>query len=143
MPSYVPIDAAEMQAVMRDMGFDALPQRPGAEIVYARTIGRRPVQLRVFSSVVPDAGVSREVGQDAIRIVLHSTTTDRPIPVEFSRVYRTKNALTTLKDRAREAWSYAKDHTCDRCHGVMVERTNRKTGERFMSCADWKECNQA
>lgn len=137
---YVSIDASEMEAVMRDMGFDALPQRPGAEIVYARTIGNRPVELRIFSSVVPGHGVSRDAGEDAIRVVLHSTKTDRPIPVSFSRVYRTKNALTTLRERAREAWGYAKDHTCDRCHGVMVEKTNRTTGKRFWSCADWKEC---
>jgi hypothetical protein len=137
---YVAIDITAMRALMDEMGFSPLPQRPGAEIVYARAVGNRPVQLRVYSSVTPGNGVSRDVGEDAIRIALHSTLTDRPVGMRFARVYRTKNALGTLKDRAREAWTYARDNACLKCNGVLVERTVKNTGKTFMGCCNYPEC---
>lgn len=138
---YVPIDVTAMHALLADeMGMSTIPTKPGQELVYARRIGKRPVELRVFTSVVPEAGVSRGCGEDAIRIVLHSTLTDKCIGVKFTRVHRTKNALPNLKERAREAWTFAKDNVCHKCNGVTIERTHKASGNKFRGCCNFPVC---
>lgn len=105
---YVPIHAVQFEALMREMGFTGrLVGGKINEYAYERQLeykGRMlPAKLVIWSSIKPNQ-VSASCGNDAIRFVLISTTTNKPIHGKLPRVYRTENALSNTRAKAREAW---------------------------------------
>ena len=105
-----------------------------------------PYKVRVFSSI--SSGQSRGVGEDAIRVVLINVDTDRPVKIKGegkktkagSRIYRTKSALTNLKERCREYFKYVFANKCPNCEqGILVKRTGG-SGD-FYGCSNFPICN--
>ena len=134
---------AKFEAIMAQMGF-AEVLVPGAyEHVYQRVVHNGPhpsnrYSVRIFSTVDMRSGVSREVGGDAIRIMLHDSQLDRPV-VDWT-VHRTVSAFDNLRARAKQAWGYVMkpEHHCPSCGSMMVVR---KAAQRsFLGCTSFPKC---
>ena len=97
--------------------------------------------IRIFSSIDKRTNVTRDTGQDAIRVTLYDMEKGRPVRVE-KRVHRTKNALINMRQRAREMWQYVADkkNTCPKCKSLLVKRTAKRTKKNFMGCSKFPEC---
>lgn len=148
MSRYRPISRAAFAAEMANMGFDEVALPGSMEHVYQRAITTKDGSpsrfvVRICSSVHMDTGTTRDCGEDAIRILLIDTDlkdrTGRHKIVQDWRTFRTENALRNMRERARDAFSYAIANRCD-CGAVMVERKG-KTGP-FMGCTDYPNCKQ-
>ena len=138
--SYVAIHKNAFEAEMNDMGFSPIKVHGTAELVYERKVPNTIYSVRVLSSIDPRSGISREVGADAIRVTLWNYSNDRPIKVE-RRVNRTgteRGVLKRTRERAREVWSWCKNHGCSCGNGIMVER-NGKNG-KFLGCSNYPTC---
>jgi hypothetical protein len=148
MSRYRPISREVFAAVMADMGFTEVAYPGSMEHIYQRAIARRDgtssrFTVRIFSSVHKESGWTRECGDDAIRIVLFDTALQddrgRERIVQDWRTFRTENALSNLRERARDAFRYALANACE-CGALMVERKG-KTGP-FMGCTDFPNCKR-
>tara|TARA_B100000959_G_C14934779_1_gene605254 strand:+ start:731 stop:1246 length:516 start_codon:yes stop_codon:yes gene_type:complete len=97
--------------------------------------------IRIYSSIDRNTNATRETGQDAIRVTLFDLKKDRPVKVE-KRVNRTENALSNMRVRAREMWTYvaSKKHICPLCQSLLVKRTAKRTKKDFMGCSDFPNC---
>lgn len=152
MSRYRPIVREEFEATMNGIGFSEVPVE-GNERAYQRTITNGPTPnrfaVRVFSSILKGAGVSRDCGGDAIRvhvIDMHlRDAANRPkIVADFARVYRTAGALENTKERCREAYGYVvKNHHlhCPKCNAMLAKRTVKSTGRSFFGCTAYPACN--
>ncbi len=75
------------------------------EIVYSKPLLTRPhILVKVYSSIRKDDGISRGVGQDAIRVCAINTKTDRGVR-KTKRINRVPGWDIRLKDRVIEVWS--------------------------------------
>lgn len=136
MPKYVPVHETSFREMIEGaMGFQPTAIPGTSELVWERPVSKYTT-MRIYSTITRN-GTSRGVGEDAIRICLVSNSDNRAHVVASERVYRTKNALETMRRKARELWSYALHHKCQ-CGHVMVERTG-KNG-RFYGCSNFPVC---
>lgn len=95
------------------------------------------VWIKIYSSIV--AGVSRGVGADAIRVVGWDKVSNLPVMASEARIYRTEGWRENLV--ARIDWVKEKMkgvQKCKICGGIMVERENRTSHEKFMGCLNYK-----
>jgi hypothetical protein len=121
-------------------GFYSVKIPKTKEIVFERITSVPNVMIRVYSSVA--YGTTRAVGTDAGRVVLYHV--DGGILWKGKRVHRTKNFLTNLQKRCRDAWTVAKSlPRCPRCGDFMGIRTNKKTKQEFFGCRKYPICNGA
>ena len=135
MGRYVQINENSFREMVEtQMGFTLVPLTGVNEKVWQRPIPNTSFAVRIFSTI--ELGISRNCGEDAIRICLVNTANDRILKSE--RTYRTLNALTNMRDRAREVWSYTKKNMCECGCGVMIERKG-KVGS-FMGCSNYPTC---
>ena len=110
MAGYVEIDIEEFRGMVEtDMGFKCINGGEDGgrakEYIYERIVQHRNEDdfmsalrgdkfryaIRIFSSIDKRTNVTRNSGQDAIRVTLYDLIKDRPVRVE-KRVHRTKNA---------------------------------------------------
>ena len=160
MAGYVEIGIEEFRDMVEtEMGFKCINGGEDGgrakEYIYERIVQHRNEEdfmsalrgdkfrysIRIFSSIDKRTNITRESGQDAIRVTLFDTEKQRPVRVE-KRVHRTKNALTTMRKRAREMWKYVatKSNTCPECKSLLVKRTAKRTKKDFMGCSKFPEC---
>ena len=160
MAGYVEIDIEEFRGMVEtDMGFKCINGGEDGgramEYIYERIVQHRNeddfmsalrgdkfrYSIRNFSSIDKRTNITRNSGQDAIRVTLYDLIKDRPVRVE-KRVHRTKNALTTMRERARDMWKYVanKSNTCPDCKSLLVKRTAKRTKKDFMGCSNFPEC---
>jgi len=92
--------------------------------------------LRVYSTISTDDNISRSVGADAIRCMVFDKKTQQITRLE-SRVHRTKNAFTNMRERCRELYKHIKHNRCV-CGGVLVERSGRNG--KFLGCSTYPAC---
>jgi len=142
---YRPINRSEFAKMMGEMGFEEVKVSGCSEHVYERMIPRNDgspprFSVRIFSSVDVATGMTRDCGEDAIRILLQDHDIKRP--VQSWRAFRTENALTNMRERAREAWKFAVNQAnrCD-CGSFMVERKSKSRGP-FLGCAAFPVCRK-
>lgn len=149
MSTYVPISYDDFRDFIESEIMKFRPVTlPGVhELVWERMVPNRSTEagsyaVRVFSTI--EGSVTREVGEDAIRVMLWNMETNRPLSFE-KRVHRTKNALKNLEQRARDIWGYATDRrnrcpSCGRLAHVVVPRKTgfrNKSAEPFFSCTGY------
>jgi hypothetical protein len=146
---YVPISESEMDNLLvSEMEFTKVDVPAGYEFVYERQVetksGKKfPYTVRIYSSIV--RGESRGCGEDAIRVVLVDHEKNRVLKLNGEkgkagqRIYRTKNALSNLKDRCREYFRKVISEGCPNCGAVMAERKG-KNGN-FLGCTRYPDCN--
>lgn len=75
------------------------------EIVYSKPLLTKPhLLVKVYSSIRKANGVSRGVGQDAIRVCAINTKTDRGVR-KTKRINRVPGWDVRLKERVTEVWT--------------------------------------
>ena len=74
------------------------------EIVYTKNLKSKPhLQIRVYSTLKKDSGVSREVGDDSIKVCAINTVTQKGVR-KSRRINRVQNWQTRLETRVLEMW---------------------------------------
>lgn len=143
---YVPITRDEMEdMIVKEMGFHEVPLEGTFERVYERQIvvhGKEiPFKIRVYSTIDFNTDRSRDCAADAIRVGLVNTETGRYMKKEH-RTHRTMNALTNMRERARDIWKFAAHHLtegCPKCDSSMAVRKGRNG--LFLGCTQYPKCN--
>lgn len=130
---YVEVTSQQVACILGPAGFVKKNEAGCLEEVYFRDINN-VFAIKVYTSVHLNTGVSRAVGDDAIRLVLWDKIANMPVKKAEKRVFRTKNAMENMKERARDLWRFVQNSKrCD-CGGLLVERTS-KTGKKFCGCS--------
>jgi len=146
---YTEIRHDEMADLLEGIGFEPRNQSGCVEYVWERNVVSKsgktfPYAVRVYSSVDKRTGVTRDCGADAIRVVLMDLESGRAMKLKTGkgkagqRIYRTKNALPTLKERCREYFVKVIQDGCPKCGAVMAERAG-KNGS-FLGCTKYPVC---
>lgn len=147
---YVPISESQIRSLLEgEMGFSEIQLPRTAELVFERQVetksGRKyPYAVRVYSSIA--RGESRGCGEDAIRVVLVDLESSRLMKVlgegrnskAGRRIYRTKSALPSLKNRCRDYFRHVLRNTCPECSSVMAIRQGPKG--KFLGCTGFPKC---
>jgi len=148
--AYVAFSKAEFEAAFSKL---VLAPKQGDELVYERQI--LTAKVKVYSSLDARTGISRDCGEDAIRIVVVDARHDVPLREKQPRVYRTAaagldeaQAKAALFDRLRDKcnilreWIRDEVGTCSTCGASIYVKAykDKATGaERtFRACAAWK-----
>ncbi len=149
---YVEITYDQMAHLLEEeMGFHQIYHQRCGEFVWSRKVETKsgqsfPYAVTVYSSVDRTTRTTRNCGDDAIRVVLVDLETGKAMKLRSEkgkagqRIYRTKNALSNLKERCREYFHQVIYNRCPLCGSVMVERTKRATGEKFYGCSHYPTC---
>ena len=160
-PTYVNITESDFRRKLEDeMGFMQAHIGGTAEIVFERAIvtkrGDSGHTIRVYSSVA--GGSTRDVGEDAIRVLVINNETRRPVrlhgerkghkigkrinrtaPTGISEEERTAALLGRVRDRCAEFWALVRDNQCPSCEtGIMTARSGKHGS--FKGCTNYPEC---
>lgn len=98
MSNFVVIEKDQFETYLPD-GFQAIETK-AKEYVYQGETEKPNVGIRVYSSVDIRTNKTRDIGSDAIRVVLWDLLNDRPLG-KGKRIHRTEGA-TTIKDRIEQ-----------------------------------------
>jgi replicative superfamily II helicase len=135
--SYVEIVQGEFEDVLTKNGYkwETVKDSYAKETVYL--INSNGIFVKIFSSL--ESGVSRPVGSDAIRVVAWDPVSGLPVMGSEGRVNRTDGWRENLVSRIEAVRSKMVGvEKCKICGGIMVERTNNKTKDKFLGCLNWK-----
>lgn len=121
----------------------ALPTFGKELVVVAPLKNKGGLEFHIYTSCTEEAGETRDIGKDAIRVVLFDKLAGKSLSKE-KRVNRTEGA-TTVFDRINDRIATLReiaDETafCKRCGAHLIERTNRSTGQTFMGCGAYPNC---
>jgi len=139
-----PISYVQFQKWMTEIGFVEAILPNVWEHVWLRPIRcslspDERFQVRVFSTISRNTGMTRAEGTDAIRVQVFDTVRNRPAK-DFPRVLRTEGAHNNTIERARAAYGYVSqhpEHFCA-CGCLMVERKGSKGV--FFGCTGYPAC---
>lgn len=135
--SYIEITQKEFEDVLTKNGYkwELVKDSYAKEAVYL--INSNGIFVKIFSSL--ENGVSRPVGADAVRVVAWDPVSCLPVMESEGRVNRTDGWKENLVARIETVRSKMVGvEKCKTCGGIMVERTNSKTKEKFIGCLNWK-----
>jgi len=138
---FYPVKKEEMAALLEPWGFDLIALAGVVELVWQK-IRPSGVAVRVFSGINP-SGVSRGVGEDAIRVELYYIREGVTYRIGGTkRVHRVENWRENLKGRIAtwKDWSGI-GPSCPKCGAPTIEREVKKEGpnkgKKFYSCCTW------
>ena len=134
---FTAITASEMAGLLEPWGFRLMSIEGTRELVWQKTRPELEIQIRVYSGIEP-TGVSRGVGEDAIRVEVYwIRSPEKVYRIGGSkRVNRTQNWRKSLEQRIRD-WKEmlgiaGKVVHCPNCGFPMAVRTIRH-GEKMSS----------
>lgn len=138
MAKYYPISEAEMTEFLAEMGFAKLNLPGVTELTYGKRVnqGNWPLSLRVYTGIAH--GASRDVGEDAMRVVLVMRKQDGNIVklAGSKRVHRVEGWRKNLKARI-EGWTeLMPKQVCPKCGMPLLPRKGRNG--TFLGCAGFK-----
>lgn len=97
--------------------------------------------LKLYSSISRKDHVSRAVGVDAIRVVVASSQSAKPLRRSLPKVKRIKTWRKNLSLRMSEALrSLGINTTCPLCDNPLVLRKNSSTRSVFLGCSKYPDC---
>lgn len=136
MATYCTISLNEMESFLETRGFHQVNVDKCNELVWEKTSkvdGR--LSLRVYSSLAN--GVSRGVGEDAIRIVVWDYSINKPVSgaIRTNRVAGWQNRMLTKLKNLAGSFKFTK---CPHCGHYMMERSG-KFGT-FVGCSNYPNC---
>lgn len=141
---YVPIQLSQMQGLLEtEMGFIRADESNVWEMIWVRDVTTKsgqefPYQIKVYSTIDRRTNVSRDSGEDAIRLILKDKITGRPVKTAEKRVFRTKNALVNTRQRARELFLHVLEGPhCPKCGALMAARTGGPGKHTFVGCTHY------
>jgi ssDNA-binding Zn-finger/Zn-ribbon topoisomerase 1 len=128
---YVHITPEEFERLMQENFFVCInADQSQRELIYAFMWHDGTYALKVYSSIVPAQNGSRDVGKDAIRVVLFVLIENEYMPKwKASRVYRTKGWRENLQQRIDEGLERGcegRDYKCGNCGAPMILREGRR-----------------
>ena len=137
-PVYTEITLKEMEELLTPLGFLKVPMKDGTrEVVFGKRVAA-DLTLRIYTSVAY-GDISRDVGEDAIRICLVQRDKEGKITGvgKSRRVNRTQNWRLNLTKRL-EDWDALLGPVCPRCQS----RTRLRHGEYgdFWGCCSFPIC---
>jgi hypothetical protein len=159
-PTYVNVTESDFRCKLEgSMGFEQVRLEGTTELVFERSVARKGeptgYKVRVYSSVA--YGATRNVGKDAIRVLLIDENTNYPVRVHGEKsgdkvgkrinrtaatglpeYERTEALLERVRDRCREFYGFAQKNICSECGTIMAHRKG-KYG-KFKSCMS-RECD--
>lgn len=157
MASYYNISVKEMDDFLVSQGFLRIPPEslPNTrELVYGKRVDSTgiPLSLRVYTGIDP-SGQSRDVGEDAMRVVLFTKVPDPQSPGKTivkqlfgsKRVNRVSGWAKNLQSRINDMVVKAKQQKiCDKCGLPMIlrEGKSKSTGKpySFYGCSGYPSC---
>ena len=155
---YYAVSQTELEDLLIPMGFKQVSVRGTRELVYGKRVDQDGLKLtlRVYTGIEP-TGVSRDVGDDAMRVNLFLGT---PIGYDTERKKTTWEVMKlggskrvhriapsasnpegwrkNLRDRINGWIDYLPQDKCDKCGMPMIPREG-KNG-KFLSCAGYPRC---
>jgi len=157
MAKYYNISIEEMNEFLVRQGFTRIPQEmlPNTrELVYGKRVDAIgiPLTIRVYTGI-DSSGQSRDVGEDAMRVVLFTKIPDVQNPSKMvtkqlfgsKRVHRVAGWAKNLQSRINEVIEKAKQQKiCDKCGLPMIlrEGKSKTTGSpySFYGCSGYPSC---
>jgi hypothetical protein len=141
MATYTHINPEEMHEFMNNNGFICINEdQASQEFIYNLEWHDGEYLLKVFSSVT-DGGGARDVGQDAIRVVLFVRHNGKYYPRwKGSRVHRVGGWRDNLQSRINEGLARGcdgEDWECENCGGHMILRDGSRG--LFYGCENFPE----
>jgi len=136
MASYVQISEKEMKDFLENKGFNLVSVNKCNELVWEKCSKiDAQIALRVYSSLTN--GISRGVGEDAIRIVVWDYAINRPVSgaVRTNRVSGWQDRMLAKLKNIASSFKFVK---CPHCDSYMMER-NGKYGT-FLGCSNFPKC---
>lgn len=106
-----------------------------SEIVYTAPIQKSQAVVAVFSSITPYK--TRECGEDALRVVLVDSISQRMI-CGTKRVNRTTGWEIRLKERVIDLAKSVSKYQCN-CGGFFIEKKSG-VGKKFFGCSCYPAC---
>ena len=135
---YVEISAEEFNSFATENHFTQIEYPRAREIVYAREAQAGHARILIFSSIHTGNGKGRDVGKDAIRVIVQAKI-DNDIGWRVihkgKRVHRVENWRKNLDTRIVEAIDHVHPDPCPECGHAMRLREG-KFGW-FYSCIMW------
>lgn len=116
----------------------SVDKNPHEELVYNISTGRGKVYIKIYSSISPKTGRSREYASDAIRFVLMDGQSDKPCLEKQSHVKRIDTWAKNVTKRLEDLYHQANVLDFCFCGSPKKEMKNSKTGEKFLGCVNWK-----
>ena len=115
----------------------------GKELVIVAPLNKGGLEFHIYTSCTEEAGETREIGKDAIRVLLFDKNAGKSAASD-KRVNRTEGGTTIfqrIEERLASLQEIANESTfCKRCGAHLVERTNKRTQQTFMGCAAYPNC---
>ncbi len=152
--NYVERSREEMDALLvEQLGFQVVPLKGCHEVVYERQIVSKkgvehPYKVRVYSSVHVSTGRTRDLGKDAIRVVLIPTEGLAQFPMKVlgegrdtkagRRINRTKGAMDNLRRRVVQYFEFVIKYRCPDCGSLMAVRSS--SHGKFLGCRSYPDC---
>jgi hypothetical protein len=135
----------DFKALMTDMKFQEIDLPDTMEYAFEHVIANQRVQanrfkIQILSSVDKNTGITREVGSDAIRILLLDTRNQKPVASWVA--HRTTNAFTTVRERARDAFRYVTHHPEHHCSCGALMSVRKSRGKQFLGCSTFPVCKE-
>lgn len=113
-------------------------KNPHEELVYNIATGRGKVYIKVYSSISPVTGRSREYASDAIRFVLMDGQSDKPCLEKQPHAKRINTWGKNVAKRLEELFHESNLLDFCYCGSPKKEMKNRTTGETFLGCVNWR-----
>lgn len=158
MSTFVEVSSDRLVSMIRECGAAVEARggtfqetRAGRERVFDLAGPNRAV-IRVYSSIAVGQDTARDVGKDAIRIIVGATLPEgwrNVLPPR--RIFRTAPRqaadregvfLERLRGALREAWVQAREvPRCARCGSLMAQRKRRDGSGAFWGCLGYPRCS--
>lgn len=139
MAHFYNVTQAEIEEFLVPQGFTKIALPKTTELVYGKRVDRDGIQLtlRVYTGI--EAGVSRSVGEDAMRAAVFLRTADGTVKMAggSKRVHRVEGWKKNLQNRL-DKWAELLGPACPRCKSLMVER--KGSSGKFYGCTSFPDC---
>ena len=131
--AYAEIKQEEFEKVLSELGkWQQIKDTYAKENIYLLD-----GNIKIFSSIVN--GLSREVGDDAIRILVWCPISNLPVKSSEARVYRIETWAKNLRERILKVKADIQCmKKCKTCGAFLVERVNSQTTEKFWGCLNYR-----
>lgn len=122
-------------------GVAIIPQKPkgdASEFVYWVYTGVGSIYIKIFSSIPPQTGVSRDHGEDAVRFVLIDAHSKKALTQKMAHMQRITTWRKNLTQRIETLMKQAAGFPiCEKCGAPKVERVNQN-GSKFLGCVNYR-----
>lgn len=138
---FVSISRKEMEDFLLPRGFTLIKLENTYELVYAKRVHKDNLKLslRVYTGILEN-GISRGIGEDAIRVLLFMKRADDSIVKlsSYKRVNRIESWQENLQKRIDSWINDFPDKKCKSCKMPMILRKG-KNGS-FYGCSNFPSC---